>query len=188
MVAFTLENKTRGLVLGVIALLLFLGLGVIAQRDGKTPSQARPTLAKLQNNVRLSLQAQQDNLEVGGTTTVKVILETEDQRVDAADVVLTYDPRKLTVERVEKGTVFDTYPAAKSKGERVTLSGFASFDNESPTVKTSHKDGTVGKVVFRAKKAGRTRIDFIGIGSETIAAWEGKNVLSSTQGLSLIIN
>jgi len=103
-------------------------------------------------------------------------LSTGDFTVDAVDLILTYDPEILKVEKVTEGEIFTQYPIRQTDNEkgRVQLSAAAGLTEGKVTGFSGQ--GQYGVIVFRALKE-TPEGTAITINSNSIAASAGKNKL-----------
>lgn len=165
-------QKEKWIVGGLIVLIILTALNVIVARVKlKKPPVAT---SKISKTAVLSLEAREDKVTAGKNFSVGIILDPQGARVDAVDVVLSYDPSKLEALQVTPGGIFSTYPV-QSVGEGVVkLSGFTLPDKSGQVVAVTKK-GVMGTVAFRAKTAGTAEINFKR--DQVVVASEGKDVL-----------
>lgn len=131
-----------------------------------------PTSALKTPTATLSLNPTQKSVTKDQTFDVAIILDTKDEKVDAVDAILTYDPSILEVTGLSPGTIFSAYPV-KSYGEgKIQLSGFALPEGETP--KPFSGKGTLGTITFKALNSGSTKVIF---GVSSIIAYQGQNAL-----------
>ena len=111
---------------------------------------------------------------VGGTFTAQVRINTAGSPINAAEGTLTFDPQKLQVVSVAKGSIFNLWTADPTFSNSA---GTITFGGGSPAGYTGSA-GTVMTVTMRAKSAGTTNVKFT-TGSVLAADGRGTNVLTS---------
>ncbi len=115
---------------------------------------------------------------LGNTFTIRVVVNTSGQSINAAEGTLTFNPRELSVVRVDRSSsVFNlwvTEPAFSNSA------GTISFSGGSPTG-YSGSAGTVFTITFKSLTAGPARLAYSN-GSVLANDGRGTNVLSAMNG------
>lgn len=111
---------------------------------------------------------------VNQTFTVQVRIDTGGSPINAAEGTLKFDPQKLSVVSIAKGSIFNLWTADPSFSN---TAGTITFGGGSPSGYTGSA-GTILSAVFRTKTAGKTNVSFVS-GSVLAADGRGTNVLSS---------
>jgi hypothetical protein len=115
---------------------------------------------------------------LSGTFTVTVVVNTRGQSINAAEGVISFNPRELSVVRVDRSSsVFNLWVTEPTFSNSA---GTISFSGGSPTG-YSGSAGTVFTVTFRSLTAGQTRVSYTS-GSVLANDGRGTNVLSSMSG------
>lgn len=113
-----------------------------------------------------------------GTFSVKVIVNTGGQSVNAADGTISFNPKELSVVSVNRSSsIFNLWVAEPSYSNSA---GTISFSGGSPSG-YSGSVGTIMTVTFRAAGAGTARVNFKN-GSVLANDGRGTNILSSMNG------
>ncbi len=111
----------------------------------------------------------------GSTFSVRVVINTAGKPVNAADGVLSYNPKELSVVSVSRASsVFNLWTTEPTFSNSA---GTISFSGGTPTGYTG-SGGTVISVTFRALAAGTPRVT-MSSGSVLAADGQGTNVLTS---------
>lgn len=131
-------------------------------------------VASVADAATLSVSPQTGVQTVGSTFSVQVRLNTAGQPVNAAEGSLTYDPQKLQVVGISKGTIFNLWTVEPTFSN---ASGKITFGGGSPAGYTGSAGGIMN-VSFRAVSAGNAKVSFSS-GSALAADGRGTNVLSS---------
>ena len=120
----------------------------------------------------LSLSPATGVYTTGQTFTTRVIVNTNNASVNAADGTIKFSPNELSVVSVSKGSVFNLWTAEPSFSNSA---GTISFSGGTPS---GYKGGagTVLNVTFRTKGAGTSKVNFTN-GSVLAADGLGTNVL-----------
>ncbi|MCA9365724.1 hypothetical protein KC723_02420 [Candidatus Kaiserbacteria bacterium] len=135
-------------------------------------------MPQIADAAKLSLSPGTGVYTAGGTFTVRVILNTEGQPVNAADATLSFNSSELTVVSVSRsGSIFNLWTQEPTFSNSA---GTISFGGGSPTGYTG-SSGTIMNVTFRAATAGTGRVSFTN-GSVLAADGRGTNVLSNMNG------
>lgn len=111
---------------------------------------------------------------VGGTFTAQVRVNTAGSPINAAEGTITFDPQKIQVLSVAKGSIFNLWTADPTFSNSA---GTISFGGGSPQGYTGGA-GTVMTITMRAKSAGTTNLKLTS-GSVLAADGRGTNVLTS---------
>lgn len=104
---------------------------------------------------QVSLISSQPSVPVGGTITVDINLETL-RNTDGTDIVISFDPKKLTAGvEVTTGTIYSDYPQKSVDNSlgRIAISGITS------QVGGTKASGKFGEITFVAKEKGLTKIN-----------------------------
>lgn len=119
----------------------------------------------------------------GGTFSVRIVVNTQGQPINAAEGEVAFDPDDLSVVSVSKaGSIFTLWTR---EPEFSNTAGKIYFGGGSPSGYTGSA-GTVMTVTFRAKHAGTTNVTYA-VGSILAADGKGTNVLSGMQSGSYTI-
>lgn len=120
----------------------------------------------------------------GGTFSVRVILNTAGEPVNASEGKLSFNSRQLSVVRVSRaGSIFNLWTQEPTYSNN---SGTISFGGGSPSG-YSGSAGTVMSVTFRALGSGTSNVEFTE-GSVLAADGQGTNVLTGMNGGSYTIS
>lgn len=111
---------------------------------------------------------------VGSSFTAQVRVNTAGKPINAAEGTLTFDPQKLRVLSVSKGSIFNLWTADPTFSNSA---GTINFGGGSPAGYTGN-GGTVMTVRFQAQSAGAANVKFTS-GSVLAADGLGTNVLTS---------
>lgn len=152
-------------------LLTVLNVYVATLPTGKKTS-ATPTPTAILSLSPASVQLVKDQI-----FSVNIILDPNQESVDAVDAILVYDPNLLEVSGLIPSDLFPNYPVQNYGEGKVQLSAFAVGTTGNPTPVT--ESGTIGTISLKAKTAGVTKLEF---SSECIVVSKGVNVLKSTIG------
>lgn len=123
----------------------------------------------------LSVSPQTGVYTVGGTFTANVSINTAGAAINAAEGTLTYDPQKISVVSVTKGSIFNLWTADPTFSN---AAGTISFSGGATPPGYTGSGGTVLTITFRALSAGDARVAFKS-GSVLAADGRGTNVLTS---------
>lgn len=181
-----LPAKSR---LGITGLLFFVFIisfmGTLLYWRMKTP-KAKPPLPKPVSTppkgevkkASLSLVPNQKELKVGQTFSLGIEIKTGDFKVDTVDVILSFDPSLLMVEKITPGQFFAEYPIQKKEKGKILLTGTVGISGK-------QKGGVKGRgdfasVTFRTLASGSAKIYFDQ--KRTVVASRGENVLGEAVG------
>ena len=120
----------------IVALVLFLFIALVAaavwfKTSGPAGLGNTDRAAVLPKTAVLTLESEQKSVAPGETVSARLLLDTGQQGVEAADFVLNFDARYLNIKSVVPGNFFKSYPANKSEGNSVRISAVAYFDGSS---------------------------------------------------------
>ena len=111
----------------------------------------------------------------GSPFTVRVVLNTQGQAINAAEGSLSFDPQQMTVQRInQSGSIFNLWTI---EPEFSNSAGTISFGGGSPRGYTGSA-GTILSITFLPRSAGTAKLNFT-TGSALAADGLGTNVLSS---------
>jgi len=123
----------------------------------------------------LSLSPSTGVYQSGSTFTVRVVVNTSSQAINAADATISFNPRELSVVSVNRtSSIFNLWVAEPTFSNSA---GTISFSGGSPSGYTG-SSGTVMSVTFRVLGAGAARVNF-GTGSVLANDGKGTNVLTT---------
>ncbi len=174
-----LDQNRKMAVIAIIFGLFVISIivGANLTRNGNNQNTANTTTAELENakpSTTVALSPAKETLKAGQTTKVEVTLSK--LPVSAADIVLTYDPKLVTVSGVTNGTVFPKVLNLKNDAGKITYN--ASLSEGNPT---DRKEGVLFSFTITPKaSSGTVMIDFDH--TKTITAINGENTLGSTVG------
>lgn len=140
-----------------------------------------------QQPAKITLQADKQSLKIGEVATVNILVDTGGRNTDGTDVILNFDPKTLSADKVTSGTIYPNYPVnSVDPAGRVSLSGITSVD------KSFSGAGVLGTVTFKAVSLGKTTValDFsLGNTTDTnvIESKTTKDVLTKVDNLTLQI-
>lgn len=154
---------------------------------------ARRAVAVKPSPTTVTLTASASTVKVGQKVTVSINISSQ-RKVAGADLIMTYDPKFLSVEPdpkgspVTAGTIFTDYPQniLNNAAGRITVSAITS--SQSGVLGS----GNFGSIVFTAKSVGQTKIavDFTPgstTDSNVIETKTGKDVLEKVDNVDLNI-
>lgn len=145
-------------------------------------ASSSPT-AKLQM-ANVSLIIDTPVVKNGDDVFAQIILDSPNQPVQAADFVLIFDPKVLSVTEIRTGTYFGKYPIKKIASGSIKLSGVALLKK---TIPPPSGKGDVATIIFKTiAPTLRTTVAFDTM--QTIVASNGKNILGVVTGASTTIN
>lgn len=134
--------------------------------------------AVLAQAATLSLSPSTGVYTVGNTFSVRVVVNTGGQPVNAADGTLSFDPREVSVVSVNRNnSIFNLWvaePAFSNSAGTINFSGGLPSGYKGQT-------GTIMTINFRATNAGTARINFKG-GSVLANDGRGTNILTAMNG------
>lgn len=179
---------------------LFIVLGVVIAAEiiwagwsffkpiSSVPQVAEQQAATVQPKpTTVTLTSDKTTLKVGESVTVAINLSS-DKKTDGADLIITYDPKLLSVKPVIVGTIYSDYPqnVVDDSLGRITVSGI-----------TGQRGGVLanglfGSVEFSAKAPGVAKIslDFTSGAtgdSNVTQSGTGKDILEKVNSLELKI-
>ncbi len=134
----------------------------------------------------ISLESNKDQVEVGEVFTLRINLSS-DKKSYGSDVVITYDPQYLTVQKtadeksaVKISTLYDEVPfnTVDEKLGQVRVSAISNKEGGELA------QGELGTVDFIAKKIGNTKIQLEFVEGST----SDTNILDSSTGEDILVN
>jgi len=138
------------------------------------PSKKEPQ--KESKLASLSLNPSSKNVKVREDFIVNLEIHTGDNQVEAADVVLSFDPKILRVKKVEEGEFFTTHPQNKITDGKIFISGAFGPEGGQESKIPVKGVGRFAKITFTALAASSsTKVSFDA--KKTVVASEGKDVL-----------
>ncbi|MDA8596749.1 cohesin domain-containing protein [Candidatus Pacebacteria bacterium] len=149
-----------------VALRYFLGVAVMLLVS------ALPSLAEA---ATLSVSPQTGVHTVGGVFSAQVRVNTGGEAINAAEGTLRFDPQKITVLSVSKGSIFNLWTADPTFSNSA---GTISFGGGATPPGYSGSSGAVISITFKAQSAGDAKVSFTS-GSVLAADGRGTNVLTS---------
>lgn len=136
------------------------------------------TCATLAEAASLSLSPSTGVYQANSTFSVRVLVNTQGQSINAADASLSFNPRELSVVSVTRsGSIFNLWVAEPSFSNSA---GTVSFSGGLPSGYTGSA-GNVMTVTFRATGSGPAKVNFAS-GSVLANDGRGTNVLTSMSG------
>jgi hypothetical protein len=136
------------------------------------------SLAGLANAASLYLTPPSGTYMVGGTFSVKVKINSGEEKINAAEATLVFNPSELSVVKFSKtGSIFSlwtTEPTFSNSAGNIAFAG-------GTTSNFSGTSGTIGTIVFKAKANASAQVGFSS-GSVLAADGKGTNVLGNMNG------
>lgn len=152
----------------------YLSRGKIQQ---DTVFQSIPSPTEKQSTI-LAFSPATLNLKVGEKQTVAIILS--GQTVQAADIVLSFDPTIISISQIQNGSVFERVIRKTSASGQVVYSG-----SVKPAQGALQTEGTVMTFTATAKKTGTSTISFDA--KKTITALNGVNTVGTITSMTVEI-
>jgi len=122
---------------------------------------------------------------VGSTFDVSIFLNTNDNNVNAVEVHLKFDPKKLQITSPVAGKSFISVWI--SQPTYSNTEGRASFQGGAPSPGINTSSGLISTITFRAIAPGETSISFLNSSKVLLDDGKGTNILSSlSQGVYTI--
>ncbi|HJZ04689.1 hypothetical protein A2634_03175 [Candidatus Amesbacteria bacterium RIFCSPHIGHO2_01_FULL_48_32] len=128
-------------------------------------------------------------IKVGERFTAQIVMDTAGAEVGGADMMLVYDPEKVTVVEVVPGTLFDDYPIAAFDNEtgKISFSGIVSSKDRLYSGR-----GTLGSVTFMGRAAGVSIVKFeFTLGdtrdSNIAVTYEPGDILAKVDNLTIVV-
>ncbi len=191
-----LTRKNIFIILGLVILvevLWALGTLIRPTPTPQTPTTTAPAVKLKPTTV--NLQAAKTSLKVGEKITVSMNISS-DKKTDGTDLVITYDPKLLSVETVGTtkqpviaGVIYSDYPlnSLNQATGRISVSGIT--DTPGGVL----ADGLFGSVVFVGKTAGSAQISLefspgSTADSNVTESGSGKDVLEKVESLEVSIS
>lgn len=142
------------------------------------PSKPLPLPTPIPIPAEISLNADKKVLTSGATFSAIININSPNQGVEAADIVVDFDPNYLSVATVSAGNYFGQYPVKETGSGFVKISGIANLVNNKFIIPIGK--GTIGSIIFETLSAtGNTKISFDR--EKTIVAAGGKNILDQSK-------
>ncbi len=165
------------IIFGLFIISIIVGANVTKKSGTDSSTTSTPTSGALENakpSTTVALSPAKQTVKVGQATKVDVVLSK--LPVTAADVVLKYDPKQVTVSGLTNGNVFPRVIGMKDENGKITYNG--SLSEQSPT---DRKEGVVFSFTITPKAGAKSVvIDFDH--TKTLTAINGENTLGSTVG------
>ncbi len=180
--------------LGIIILLEVSWAAWILTKPIPPPTPVQTIVVSPKKPATISLTASKTSLKVGEKVTVSINISS-DKKTDGTDLLITYDPKLLSVETVGgtkqpviAGTIYNDYPlnSVDEKLGRITVSAIT--DTKGGVL----ADGLFGSVVFVGKAAGNAQISLDFTPSSTAdsnvtESGTGRDVLEKVNNLEMEI-
>lgn len=168
-----------GIILFVFILSIFIGVYFSKSRTQTTTETETPApTGAVTATTGLTLVPSAETVAVGDQIKVSVMLEGE--AVQAADVVVKYDPTIFTASTVTNGTAFESIVREEIKDGTVSITAAVS-----PTAANDLKTGEVFSFTLTALKAGSTELSFDP--ELTITAKNGVPTLKNAQSVTVSV-
>lgn len=194
MIQKLLTRKNIFIVLGVVIAAEVLWASWALLRPSPPPSTATTAPVVKLKPTTVTLASEKTSLKKGEKMTVSINISSN-KKTDGTDLVLTYDPKLLSVETVGStkqpviaGTIYNDYPlnSVDQLTGRITVSGIT--DDPGGAL----AEGLFGSVVFVGKGAGVAKISLDYSPSSTAdsnvtESGTGKDVLEKAEGLEVVI-
>ncbi len=188
-----LTKRNIFIVLGLVILAEVSWATWILMRPTPPPVQITAPVVKVKPAI-VSLVAPTNTIKVGEKVTVSINISS-DKKTDGTDLLITYDPKLLSVETVGgtkqpviAGTIYNDYPlnSVDEKLGRITVSAIT--DTKGGVL----ADGLFGSVVFVGKAAGNAQISLDFTPSSTAdsnvtESGTGRDVLEKVNNLEMEI-
>ncbi len=168
---FNSVGKKEKIFIFIILISCFLLGTIYPVLSARTLSNKPSDIAS--NQTLLTLKSSAKQTQVGKSFTVTIFLNSGKQGVEAADIVINFDPKYLKAASISTGPYFKLYPQKIVENSFVKISGTASYENN--TLFISKGSGIVAEVEFKAlSKTDSTQIALDK--DKTIIASAGKNI------------
>lgn len=174
----------------VVGELIWAGMTLVSKSRVQNPvldAITQNTQPAVQQPAKIALQANKQSLKTGETVTVNILVDTGGRNTDGIDVILNFDPKTLSADKVTTGTIYPNYPVnSVDPAGKVSLSGITSVD------KSFSGTGVLGTVTFKAVSLGKTTVALnFSLGNTTdtniIESKTTKDVLTKVDNLTLQI-
>lgn len=191
-----LNKKNILIILGVVITLEAIwAVWTLYNSSTPTPQLAAPPLNVQTIPTKITLGVDKTAVGVGEQLTVSINI-TSDKLTAGADLIITYDPKILSVVTsgsdkipVATGGIYDDYPLNKVDQAlgKITVSGISS---SSEGIKPN---GIFGSIAFKAIKAGQSSIMLEFVKGSTVdtnvtEVGTGQDVLESVENLNLNVS
>lgn len=170
-------------IIGVILFAaFFLGAVIVYQYTSRTTLQLTGEYVP-PAPATLTLTANPQNAAAGDVISVALSIDTKDTGVEAADFVLKFDPKVLSVNSIETGNFFKNYPRNEKGDGTVSVSGVADFDGSAFIIPKGA--GKIATITFWTLSTGTTTISLDP--EKTIVAAAGKNIAETLPDVTVTI-
>ncbi|MBI4067763.1 hypothetical protein HY407_05250 [Candidatus Gottesmanbacteria bacterium] len=184
-----LHPKNKILILSLLAFTFLLGflLPVIVSRTAFSPTssleQTSPSPTPIPATVKL--HSSKSQFKVGESFSLDIILNSNNQPVEAADFVLNYDPIYLKATQIVTGNYFGQFPTKKIDKDFIKISAVAAYKGNKIIIPQG--EGVVATLTFvPLKKTTTTIISFDT--AQTIVASGGQNITGLLSPLSISVD
>lgn len=164
-----------GIIFFVFAISLVMGL-LFAQKGGSALKNTEKDA--LQGTTQLIIKPQVTSLKIGESTQISVELSGSPSQ--AADIVITFDPKLVKASEIVNGTVFPDILRSEITDSQLVVSAAADPNNP-----TDLKAGTLFSFTLTAVGAGEASLAFNK--DLTITAHSGSNTLGTAEPVSVQI-
>lgn len=188
-------SKKQTFTITIALIFVFLALLMTVLTLGISKKGQKPKLApRPQAGAALSLEPNRATVKVDQTFSLGIRVEVSHGKATGVEAIISFDPafleavdgdkEKEGLQAVKAG-FFDEYLGNKidNQNGRVVVSGI--------NLREQFNQGTIGVVLFQAKKKGKTEVNFVfapGEKSESdVAAPGGKDILTKTFGAEVAI-
>lgn len=190
-----LTRRNIFIALGLVIVLEIIWAGSTLFKEAAKPSPTIPAQTVAHKPTAVSLSTSKTQLKVGEKLTVSINLSS-DKKTDGTDLIITFDPKLLSVETVAQskspviaGNIYSDYPlnSLDQTGGRITVSGIT--DTPSGVL----ADGLFGSIVIVGKAPGFTKISLefspgSTADSNVTESGTGKDVLEKVSDLEVNIS
>lgn len=189
-----LSKRNIYILFGAAILFEVIWFGWTLLKPTSQPTTGTPQTMEASQPTIITLSAPTDSLKIGEKITIDINISSN-KKTDGTDLVITYDPKLLSVETegtsknpVKAGTIYRDFPlnSLESTLGRITISGIT----DSPDGILAN--GLFGSIVFQAKSQGVANIvlDFnqgMTTDSNVIESGTGKDLLEKVDNLQINI-
>jgi hypothetical protein len=150
------------------------------------PAEPLPEKTEILPNATaaLSLTTEQKSVSRGDTFSISLAIDTDENKVEAADFVINFDGSLLAAREIKQGSFFGVLPVKNIENSRIKISGMANLIGD--TIVVPKGKGEVAAIVFEARRSADKTVISIDP-SETIIASSGKNILDPTKITDLAV-